>query len=121
MADSRKRQRNSEVAVDADLEIPANDQDRPSKKARKETNASARRTLFVRSLPAIATSDKLTELFSQNYPLKHATVVMDTETKQSKGYGFVTFADAEDAQRAVDENTGYAARRRFTRRQRGDP
>jgi len=31
---------------------------------------------------------------------------MDTETKQSKGYGFVTFADAEDAQRAVDEFNG---------------
>ncbi|TVY42690.1 putative RNA-binding protein [Lachnellula subtilissima] len=109
MADSRKRQRLSEDVSDAPEPAPAvseNDPDRPSKKARKETNASARRTLFVRSLPAIATSDKLTELFSQSYPLKHATVVMDTETKQSKGYGFVTFADAEDAQRAVDEFNG---------------
>ena len=110
MADSRKRQRLSEDVSDAPELAPAvseNDPDRPSKKARKETNASARRTLFVRSLPAIATSDKLTELFSQSYPLKHATVVMDTETKQSKGYGFVTFADAEDAQRAVDEFNGH--------------
>jgi len=82
------------------------DQDHPNKKARKETNAAARRTLFVRSLPAIATSDALTELFSQNYPLKHATVVLDTETKQSKGYGFVTLADAEDAQRALEEFNG---------------
>ncbi|CAG8973772.1 hypothetical protein HYALB_00006317 [Hymenoscyphus albidus] len=82
------------------------DEQPPPKKAKNETNASARRTLFVRSLPAVATSDALTELFSQNYPLKHATVVMDTETKQSKGYGFVTFADAEDAQRAVEEFNG---------------
>ncbi|KAH8598174.1 hypothetical protein B0O99DRAFT_567542 [Bisporella sp. PMI_857] len=78
----------------------------PAKKARTETNASARRTLFVRSLPAIATSDKLTELFSESYPIKHATVVIDTETKQSKGYGFVTFADAEDAARAQEEFHG---------------
>jgi nucleolar protein 4 len=81
-------------------------QDYPSKKARKETNAGARRTLFVRSLPAIATSEALTKLFSESYPLKHATVVLDTETKQSKGYGFVTFADAEDAQKAADEFNG---------------
>ena len=33
-------------------------------------------------------------------------IVLDTETKQSKGYGFVTFADAEDAQKAADEFNG---------------
>lgn len=72
-----------------------------------KSNAASKKTLFVRSLPATATSDALTELFSQNYPLKHATVVLDPETKQSKGYGFVTFADAEDAQRARDEFNGH--------------
>jgi nucleolar protein 4 len=106
MAESRKRQRLSEDVSDAAPAVSENDQDRPSKKARKETNASARLTLFVRSLPAIATSDALTKLFSEYYPLKHATVVMDTETKQSKGYGFVTFADAEDAQQAVNKFNG---------------
>ncbi|PVH76853.1 RNA-binding domain-containing protein [Cadophora sp. DSE1049] len=101
-----KRQRNQEEG-DEDIEaVSTTTQDPPSKKPRKETNASAQRTLFVRSLPAIATSDALTELFSQNYPLKHATVVLDPETKQSKGYGFVTLADAEDAQRALDEFNG---------------
>lgn len=84
-------------------QLDAEPQTQPAKKARKETNASAGRSLFVRSLPATATSDKLTALFSDSYPLKHATVVIDPETKQSKGYGFVTFADAEDAQRAMDE------------------
>jgi nucleolar protein 4 len=102
----RKRQRpdeDSEASIDAQTN---NSQIHPPKKARKETNASARRSLFVRSLPAIATSEALTELFSQSYPLKHATVVLDPATKQSKGYGFVTFADAEDAQRALDEFNG---------------
>ncbi|KAF4624075.1 hypothetical protein G7Y89_g14095 [Cudoniella acicularis] len=108
MAPSKKRQRSAEAEDDAVAPVSEYDPDPPSKKAKKETNASARRTLFVRSLPAIATSDALTELFSQNYPLKHATVVMDTDTKQSKGYGFVTFADAEDAQRAVEEFNGQA-------------
>ncbi|CZR65474.1 related to nucleolar protein NOP4 (NOP77) [Phialocephala subalpina] len=101
-----KRQRVSEDGEAASVDVPGDAQDPPSKKARKETNASAQRTLFVRSLPAVATSEALTELFSQNYPLKHATVVLDTETKQSKGYGFVTLADAEDAQRALEEFHG---------------
>lgn len=92
----------------AELSNPIDEQDPPTKKARKETNASAQRTLFVRSLPAVATSEALTELFSESYPLKHATVVLDPETKQSKGYGFVTFADAEDAQRAQQEFHGQA-------------
>ncbi|OAP60986.1 hypothetical protein AYL99_05990 [Fonsecaea erecta] len=60
-----------------------------------------RRSLFVRSLPASVTTERLTEYFSQSFPLKHATVVLDPQTKISRGFGFVTFADAEDAQAAV--------------------
>ncbi len=62
-----------------------------------------RRSLFVRSLPASVTTEQLTEHFSQSYPLKHATVVFDSKTKASKGYGFVTFADPDDAQAAAAE------------------
>ena len=58
------------------------------------------RSLFVRSLPDSTTTQSLTALFSETYPLKHAIVVLDPITKQSKGYGFVTFADVEDAQKA---------------------
>src|SRR4051812_32649369 len=103
-----KRQRASGDHEDStESQVSDSEQIQPSKKARKETNASAGRSLFVRSLPATATSDKLTELFSQNYPLKHATVVIDPITKQSKGYGFVTLADAEDAKRALEEFQGH--------------
>jgi nucleolar protein 4 len=107
MAEQRKRQRSAEDdGVPADI-VSETEKKHPSKKARKETNASARRSLFVRSLPAIATSETLTGLFSESYPLKHATVVLDPVTKQSKGFGFVTFADAEDAQRALEEFNGH--------------
>lgn len=107
---SRKRQRTSEedgqsIQSVASPELMSNG---PVKRARKETNASAKRSLFVRSLPSTVTSEALTELFSQSYPLKHATVVIDPETKQSKGYGFVTFADADDAQRAQEEFHGHS-------------
>jgi nucleolar protein 4 len=109
MGERRKRQRLSEdgtavvTAASEDELIPNTN----GEKHRKETNASARRSLFVRSLPATATSESLTQLFSQNYPLKHATVVLDPVTKQSKGYGFVTFTDADDAQKAKDEFHGH--------------
>ncbi|GAM87701.1 hypothetical protein ANO11243_057280 [Dothideomycetidae sp. 11243] len=61
------------------------------------------RTLFVRSLPPSTTTETLTTLFSQSRPIKHATAVLDPETGKCRGYGFVTFADAEDAVAARDE------------------
>lgn len=103
MGERRKRQAPED---DAEGAASHSDNDAPNKKPRKETNASARRSLFVRSLPSTVTSEALTKLFSDTYPLKHATVVLDPETKQSKGYGFVTFADAEDAERAKEEFHG---------------
>ena len=106
MGKHEKRLRPLEGDESSVQEVQDSDQAPPSKKARKESNAAARRSLFVRSLPAVATTEALTELFSQSYPLKHATVVIDPMTKQSKGYGFVTFADADDAQRALDEFNG---------------
>ena len=102
MGERRKRQAPEDEAEAASH----SDNDAPNKKPRKETNASARRSLFVRSLPSTVTSEALTKLFSDTYPLKHATVVLDPETKQSKGYGFVTFADADDAERAKEEFHG---------------
>ena len=61
------------------------------------------RSLFVRSLPTSVTTEELTSLFSDAYPVKHAVVVVDPATKVSKGYGFVTLADPSDLQDAKDE------------------
>ncbi|KAL8724225.1 MAG: hypothetical protein Q9166_008070 [cf. Caloplaca sp. 2 TL-2023] len=65
-----------------------------------------RRSLFVHSLPVSATTERLTEVFSQSYPLKHATVVSDPTSKLSKGYGFVTFTDPSDALAALETFNG---------------
>ena len=85
----------------------------PSPKRRKLSNEALpptdkidtdnRHSLFVRSLPSSVTTEKLISHFSQSYPLKHATVVLDPATKISRGFGFVTFADAEDAKNALAE------------------
>lgn len=106
MAPRRKRQRLSEdgasaVTAVADAEEPAMEALSAS-----QTPAKSRKQLFVRSLATTVTSDDLTDYFSENFPIKHALVVLDKETKGSKGYGFVTFADAEDAQRAKEELDG---------------
>ncbi|KAF4985789.1 hypothetical protein F66182_16893, partial [Fusarium sp. NRRL 66182] len=104
--DSNKRRRLSEDgSFEAKIIEEVLNEKNETKGESTETPAKPqmRRELFVRSLPASATTEKLTEFFSQSYVLKHATVVTDPETKQSKGYGFVTFADIEDAQRALEE------------------
>lgn len=76
---------------------PANASKKPTA---KKPRVEERRSIFVRSLPPDATNESLTEFFSEYFPVKHATVVLDQKTKESRGYGFVTFADAEDALQA---------------------
>ncbi|EEB07725.2 RNA-binding protein [Schizosaccharomyces japonicus yFS275] len=60
-------------------------------------------SLFVRNLTFSTTSNDLTDFFSNAAPVKHAVVVTDKETGQSKGFGFVTFSLHEDAVRALEE------------------
>jgi nucleolar protein 4 len=107
MAPATKKQRLSsghavEIAENvADNATPATTEKKESK------DAEHKRSLFVRSLPPTATSESLTALFSDSYPVKHAVAINDPATKQCRGYGFVTFADAEDAQRAKAEFNGH--------------
>lgn len=95
-ASNNDRKRPHTEAEDID---PASfeDRDNGAVKSTKRARVEERRSLFVRSLPPGATSESLTDFFSEHYPVKHATVVVDQKTKESRGYGFVTFADAEDA------------------------
>ncbi|KAF2277342.1 RNA-binding domain-containing protein [Westerdykella ornata] len=110
MGPRRKRQRLSAdgaeaVTATADTEQAPNGSSATNGTPSKEDHKH-RRSLFVRSLAPTVTTEDLTEHFSESYPIKHATAVLDSTTKQCKGYGFVTFADAEDAQRAMEELNG---------------
>ena len=60
--------------------------------------------LFVAGLPWAINNDSLRELFSQYGEITEAVVIMDRETLRSKGFGFVTFKNAEDAKKALDMN-----------------
>ncbi|KAK4242440.1 hypothetical protein C8A03DRAFT_40254 [Achaetomium macrosporum] len=95
----KKRQLETEDAPAGAEETSGQISNPPSKKARVES----RKQLFVRSLPPSATSESLTEFFSQHYPVRHATVVLDPKTKTSRGYGFVSFTDPEDAHEAKEK------------------
>ena len=98
MSPRRKRQRLSEDGQETAL-LAAEDRELSHSKAQ-------RRSLFIRSLAPNTTDEDLTEHFSQSYPIKHAVAVVDKVTKHCKGYGFVTFTDGEDAQRAIEEFNG---------------
>lgn len=105
MVESNKKRRISD-------ESPAQGTDAKMEEITKTDNPDAsatkqpKRTLFVRSLPTSATTESLAEFFSQSYVIKHATAVIDPKTKLCKGYGFVTFADLEDAESALKELNG---------------
>lgn len=104
MAEPNKKRRLSKENSDEQFKVTMEDTKADTPEA--SPSIQPKRTLFVRSLPASATTESLAEYFSQSYVIKHATVVGDTQTKQSKGYGFVTFADLEDAQSALKELNG---------------
>jgi len=58
--------------------------------------------VFVKNFGDALDKDKLEELFSKFGPVLSCTVMADSEGK-SKGFGFVSFEDAEDAEKAVNE------------------
>ncbi|XP_068595474.1 RNA-binding protein 28 [Brachionichthys hirsutus] len=60
-------------------------------------------TIFVGSLPASATNERLVEIFSDIGPVKQCFVVREKGSEKCRGFGYVTYSMAEDAQRALKE------------------
>ena len=60
--------------------------------------------LFVAGLPWSINNDGLKELFAPYGEITDAVVIMDRETQRSKGFGFVTFKNSEDAKKALEMN-----------------
>ena len=59
--------------------------------------------LFVGNLPFKTTSDSLKELFSQFGEIEEAVVISDKFSGRSRGFGFVTFVNDADADKAIAE------------------
>src|SRR5438105_2163479 len=59
--------------------------------------------LYVGNLPWSMTNDSLRDMFTQFGEVTDAAVITDRMTGRSKGFGFVTFANEEDANKAIQE------------------
>lgn len=62
-----------------------------------------KKKLFVGNLPWSMTGDALHELFGTYGQVVDAVVISDRMTGRSKGFGFVTFDNEDDAQKAQSE------------------
>ena len=62
--------------------------------------------LFVGGLSWGTTTDGLREAFEQFGEVTDAAVITDRETGRSRGFGFVTFSDSGDAEKAIDSMNG---------------
>ncbi|MDX2119389.1 MAG: RNA-binding protein [Planctomycetota bacterium] len=58
--------------------------------------------LYVGNLPFSTSEAELRELFSAHGEVTSASLVMDRETGRPRGFGFVEFANADDAKNAIN-------------------
>ena len=59
--------------------------------------------LFVGNIDWSVTDDELKELFAKHGEIEEAVIIKDKFSNRSKGFGFVTFANDEDADKATSE------------------
>ena len=62
--------------------------------------------LYVGNLPWSVDDSKLKELFSEFGNVSEAVIINDKFSKRSKGFGFVTFDNDEDAKKAEEAMNG---------------
>jgi len=62
--------------------------------------------LFIGGLAFSTSNDRLREVFAQAGGVESAAVVADRDTGQSRGFGFVEMASAEEAAEAVKKFNG---------------
>ena len=65
-----------------------------------------KQNLFVGSLAYATTDDSLKAFFETVGEVERASVATDRETGRSRGFGFVTFADEANNQKAIDQLNG---------------
>ena len=69
-------------------------------------SGKSEKKLFVANLPWALRGKDLKEIFEEYGEVVYAKVILDRETRKSKWFGFVEFANAEDAKKAVKEMQG---------------
>lgn len=62
-----------------------------------------KKKLYVGNLPWTMTNDSLKDLFAPYGEISEAIIIMDRYSGRSKGFGFVTFVNEADAEKAAAE------------------
>lgn len=57
--------------------------------------------LYVGNLSKDVNDEKLSSMFKEYGEVKETAVIIDRDTDTSKGFGFVTFTNDEDADKAI--------------------
>ena len=58
--------------------------------------------LFVGNIDWGTTDDELKDLFAQHGEIEECIIFKDRATNRSKGFGFVTYVNEEDAKKAIE-------------------
>jgi len=76
-------------------------------KLRKSWEAKQVKRIYVGNLPFKYRGKDLREIFSEFGEVEYATVILDKfNRRRSKGFGFVTFVNESDAEKAIKEMDG---------------
>jgi cold-inducible RNA-binding protein len=63
--------------------------------------------LFIGNIEWGATEEDLKELFGQYGEIEEAIIIKDRMSGRSKGFGFITFAEDADADKAIEALNGH--------------
>lgn len=63
--------------------------------------------LFIGNIPWKLSENELRDLFEQHGDVASCKIIMDRDTGRSKGFGFVEYSEAADADSATDSLNGY--------------
>ena len=64
------------------------------------------KNIYVGNLPFSISSEDLEKMFAEHGDVSSAKVISDRDTGRSRGFGFVTYNDADSATRAIEELDG---------------
>lgn len=65
---------------------------------------SQQNKLYVGNLPFSVDESQLRGIFSQYGEISELALIMDRDTGRPKGFGFVTFANQQAAEKALEQN-----------------
>ncbi len=65
-----------------------------------------KKKIYVGNLPHSITDGELEEIFKAHGSVVSAQVIVDRETRRSKGFGFVEMSSDDEAQAAIDALNG---------------